>query len=71
MTIIAPTPQELSLPPKLAYSIKDACAALSLGKTKIFALIKVGQLPVVRVGGRTLVPATSLQALLEGESTNA
>jgi excisionase family DNA binding protein len=64
------TPSETSVPPRLAYSVRDACTALSVGKTKIFAMIKAGELPVVRIGGRTLVPASSLQALLEGGNGN-
>lgn len=52
----------------LAFSIKDACNTLSLGKTTIFALIKEGRLRVVRIGGRTLIPADSLRALLEKDA---
>jgi excisionase family DNA binding protein len=66
MNINASTHAEMSIPPRLAYSIRETCTALSIGKTKIFAMIKAGELPVVRIGGRTLVPASSLQALLQG-----
>ena len=52
----------------MAFSIKDAGATLSLGKTTIFNLIREGRLRVVRVGGRTLIPADSLRALLEKDS---
>ena len=54
-------------PPKLAFSIRDACAASSLGKTTLYSLISAGRLKAVRVGGRTIIPAESLQALLNGE----
>ena len=53
---------------KLAYSIKEACAASSLGRTSIYAAIAAGSLKAIRVGGRTLIPAESLHALLSGEN---
>jgi excisionase family DNA binding protein len=55
-------------PPKIAYSIREACRATSLGRTTIFNHIAAGRLHVVRVGGRTLIPADALQALIFGEA---
>jgi excisionase family DNA binding protein len=49
---------------KLAYSIRDACEASSLGRTTIYALIGAGKLQAVRIGGRTVIPAESLSNLL-------
>ena len=49
---------------KLAYSIREACQASSLGRTTIYALIGQGRLHAVRVGGRTVIPAESLRNLL-------
>lgn len=54
---------------KLAYSIKEACAATSLGKTSIYKNIAAGRLRAVRVLGRTLIPADSLEALIAGEAS--
>ena len=54
---------------KLAYSIKEACAATSLGRTSIYAHIAAGRLRAVRVLGRTLIPADSLEALIAGEAS--
>ena len=54
--------------PKLAYSVKEACLVSSLGKTTIYARIAAGHLKVVRIGGRTVIPAESLHALINGES---
>lgn len=53
-------------PNKLAYSIREACNASSLGKTTIYSHIAAGRLKAIRVGGRTIIPAESLQALLNG-----
>jgi excisionase family DNA binding protein len=67
MQTAAPNSPELSLPTKLAYSVKEACSALSIGKTTIYELIKTGRLRVVRIGNRTLVTADALRALLNAE----
>jgi excisionase family DNA binding protein len=53
---------------KLAYSIREACEASSLGRTTIYALIGAGKLQSVRIGGRTVIPAESLNALIRGKS---
>lgn len=50
--------------PKLAYSINEACKASSLGRTTIYALIGTNRLKAVHIGGRTVIPAESLMALL-------
>jgi excisionase family DNA binding protein len=53
---------------KLTYSIKEACAASSLGRTTLYAHINAGRLRAIRVGGRRLIPADSLRALITGET---
>lgn len=57
-------------PPKIAYSIKEACKASSLGRTKIYAMLADPACPLkaVRIGGRTVIPAESLHALIAGEA---
>lgn len=50
---------------KIAYSIREACQATSLGKTTLYAHIAANRLQVIRLGGRTLIPAESLRRLLE------
>lgn len=54
--------------PKIAYSIREACAASSLGRTTIYAHIATGRLHAVRIGGRTIIPAEALHALIAGEA---
>jgi predicted DNA-binding transcriptional regulator AlpA len=56
-------------PPKIAYSIKEACQASSLGRTKIYSMLADPACPLkaVRIGGRTVIPAESLHALIAGE----
>lgn len=53
-------------PAKIAYSIKEACAASSLGRTTIYGHIAAGRLRATRIGGRTVIPADSLHALVGG-----
>lgn len=55
-------------PPKIAYSIKEACKASSLGRTTLYAHIAANRLRAVRVGGRTVIPAESLHALIAGDA---
>ncbi len=50
--------------PVLAYSVNDACRISSLGRTSIYALIAAGKLQIRKVGKRTLIPAESLQRLI-------
>lgn len=52
---------------KLAYSIKEACAATSWGRSTLYTFIADGRLRTVRIGGRRLIPAEALHALINGE----
>lgn len=55
-----------NLSTKLAYSIREACSASSLGRTTIYAHISAGRLRAVRIGGRTVITAESLKDLVNG-----
>jgi hypothetical protein len=52
----------------LAYSVADAIRVSSIGKTRLYQLIAEGRLQVRKIGKRTLIPAASLRALIEGEA---
>lgn len=52
----------------LAYSVADACRVTSIGKTRLYQLINEGKLEARKLGRRTLIPAASLRALIEGEA---
>lgn len=56
------------LPQPLAYSVADACKVSSIGKTRLYALIAEGRLEARKIGKRTLIPAASLRALIDGEA---
>jgi excisionase family DNA binding protein len=58
----------MNLPEPIAYSVADACRVSSLGRTRLYQLIGEGRLEVRKVGKRTLIPAASLRALIEGRA---
>jgi excisionase family DNA binding protein len=59
---------EQQTPPKVGYSIREACQASSLSKSTLYNHIAAGRLRAVRVGGRTIIPAAALHALVEGRA---
>jgi excisionase family DNA binding protein len=50
---------------RLAYSISEACALTSVGRTTLYAAIKSGDLKTHKVGRRTLITAKELVAWLD------
>jgi excisionase family DNA binding protein len=50
---------------KIAYSIAEAVAASGIGRTTIYELIKRGELPIAKVGARTVIRRHDLEAMLE------
>lgn len=48
-------------PEKLAYTLKEASAALGIGKTTLYEAIAAGQLRAVKLGNRTLIMAEALR----------
>lgn len=55
---------------KLAFSVKEAGEALGVGRSTIFELLADGRLTRVKIGAKTVIPRSSLLALL-GESSDA
>lgn len=58
----------MNSPEPLAYSVADACRVSSIGRTRLYQLIGEGRLQARKIGKRTLIPAASLRALIEGEA---
>ena len=48
---------------KFAYSVDEACRLLSIGRTSLYELAKTGQLKLIKIAGRTLVPHSELVRL--------
>lgn len=61
-------PQSNKHVPKMAFSIREACLASSLGRSSVYVHIRTGRLKAIRIGGRTVIPADSLYALLNGQA---
>ena len=65
MSLNTPPP---SLGEALAYSPKDAARVTGLGLTTIYRLVNDGTLDRRKVGTRSLITASSLRRLVEGEA---
>jgi excisionase family DNA binding protein len=51
-------------PHRLAYRVKHFCAAIGLGRTKFYELVRAGKIRTIIIGGRRLVPADEAQRLI-------
>lgn len=51
--------------PRLAFSVQEAAAALGLSASSVWKWISLGQLRVIKIGGRTLITAEELRRVLE------
>ena len=49
---------------RLAYTPKEACEALRIGRTKLYKLFATGELKAVALGGKTLIPREALEAFI-------
>lgn len=53
------------MPERLTMSVEEAGHALGIGRGLAYELARTGQLPVIRLGRRMLVPRAQLAAMLE------
>ena len=44
------------------YPIELACDYLDIGRTRIYAKIEAGELPIIRDGGRVFIPGEAIAA---------
>jgi excisionase family DNA binding protein len=61
----APLYQRSRLSP-ITLRIPEACLITGFSRSKLYELIKAGQLDVIKVGSMTLVPMASIEGLLAG-----
>ena len=60
------SPPVPAVSPRL-YSITDACAALGgMGRTWLYSQIKDGRIRTVKLGTRTLIPASEIERIVSG-----
>ena len=58
-------------PERLTYTIEESAELLGLGRGTAYRAARAGELPVVRIGRRLLVPRHALLALLGKTPDNA
>ena len=46
---------------KLLYTISECCRLASIGRTKLYELVANGEIPMRKVGKKTLIAAADLQ----------
>ncbi len=49
-----------------ARRIPDACRAIGISRSHLYALAAKGQIRLIHIGGRTVVPETEIDRLIEG-----
>ena len=54
-----------------ALSPKDAAKSLGISRATLYRMINTGRLRVVKIGSRTVIPASCLLALLDEPVVNA
>ncbi len=50
------------------YTIEEAAKLLGIGRNHAYEAAKRGEIPVIRIGKRMLVPKAALDRLLAGEA---
>lgn len=52
---------------RLTLTVREAAAALGVGKTTLYQAIKRGEVPAIVIGKRVIIPRHLLERLLAGE----
>lgn len=52
---------------KLGYGIADGASAIGISRAHMYELIKAGRVRVVKIGRRSIIPATELERLMAGD----
>lgn len=53
----------LSVADRYAYPINEGCHKLGIGRTSLYELVKSGQLKLIKIAGRSLVPRSEIERL--------
>jgi excisionase family DNA binding protein len=51
-----------------AYRIPDACRLLQVSRSHLYELVKRDALRMIKIGGRSLIPAAEIERLLSGKA---
>lgn len=52
---------------KLTYNVREASEVLGISKSLAYEMVKKGELPVVRLGKRILIPINRLEEMIKRE----
>ena len=55
---------------RLTYSIPEAAKLLGISERHAFTSARRGDIPIIRIGHRMVVPKAALEAMLTGAATN-
>jgi excisionase family DNA binding protein len=56
--------QKLAAAGKMAYRVNEACECLGIGRTSLYELVKAGDLKLIKIAGRSLVPRSEIERLI-------
>ena len=62
------TGQAEEQPRRAAYTVREAAALLGLSPGSTYALVRAGEIPALRVGGRWIVPKRRFHRWLDARS---
>ena len=52
---------------RLTWTVEEAARKLGIGKNQAYEAVKRGEIPVVKIGKRLLVPAAAFARLLDAQ----
>lgn len=55
---------------KLTISIPDAARLMGVGKNRVYEMAKSGQIPVLKIGNRYIIPKANFEAWLTEQAEN-
>jgi excisionase family DNA binding protein len=55
--------------PRTALRVSEACASLSISRSKLYEELAAGRLKALKAGSRTLIPVASINAWLNNLPT--
>jgi excisionase family DNA binding protein len=58
--------QQSTVDHRLAVSVEEAAAMLSVGRTTLYAAISTGELPSLKIGRRRLIRIQTLESWIDG-----
>ena len=50
------------------HTVEETASILRVGKNTVYAAVRKGEIPSIRIGDRILVPRIALQRMLNGEA---